>query len=510
VTIRRLALATAHELSTEAGVEAFARGGNALDAALAAAVSLTVTLPDNCSPGGDLFALVRKPHGEVVAINASGPAARATDPNAVRERHGLAMPTFGIESVTVPGVIAGWERIWRLGADRPWAEAFGDAIEQARSGVPVADSIAEALARFEERLRRDPGMASIYFPAGRPLASGQTMVQPQLATSLERLAEEGPSAFYEGPLGSSWLEAMRAQGSVLTAEDLAAFRAEEAEPVRATRGGQEVLTAPPNSQAPLLIKTLSLLGADAPDPLSADAAPRLAAAFQAAIDARARYLADPRAAEVPLELLTGPEGEAGGGTEHRPGGTGDTVAVVAADSEGWAISLIQSIFDSFGSGFCDPRTGIIAHNRGSFFSLDPASPNVLAPGKRPAHTLSPALVQRGGELEYVLGTMGGLGQTQILTHVLLQLRRGKSPAEAVGAPRWTVGSIETIGDAASVQAEEDVPADAVEALRAAGWEVQRIPARSLDVGNAAAIRRGEAGELDAAADPRGSGRAVVR
>jgi gamma-glutamyltranspeptidase len=505
---RRLALATPHAIATTAGVEAFQRGGNALDAALAAAASLTVVLPDNCSLGGDLFALVHRPDGHVAVINASGPAAAAVDVHSLRERYGRSMPAFTVDTVTVPGLLAGWDAIWTFGASRPWPEVFTAAVEHSRSGVPVAESVATALERYSDRLRSDPGMARVFFPSGRPLALGETLVQGELASTLELLGDAGVRAFYEGSLGRTWLQSVTGKGSDLSEDDLAAFEAELAEPLVATYGSREVLTAPPNSQGALLLKTLALLGGDDLDPLS-ESAPALAEAFHAAADARSRYLADPRAAEVPLDLLlTDTDKPDAPGGEPR-NGSGDTVAVAAADDEGWGISLIQSLFDSFGCGVLDPATGIIAHNRGSFFSLDPNSLNVLAPRKRPAHTLSPALVRDDGELRNVLGTMGGLAQTQILTHVLMHLSAGRGVADAIRAPRWTVGSIEAHGDSRSVQAEANVPAPAVEALRAQGWPITTIPALSLDVGDAVAIHRAADGELSAAADPRGPGSAIV-
>jgi gamma-glutamyltranspeptidase len=263
---RQLALATPHALSTTAGVEAFRRGGNALDAALAAAASLTVTLPDNCSLGGDLIAIVRRPDGQVVVVNASGPAAAAIDVDAVRERHGHEMPVFTADTVTVPGLLDGWETIWGTGAERPWAEVFSAAIEQARFGVPVADSVATALNRYSDRLRSDTGMARVFFDSGHPLVVGETLVQRELAVTLEHVAEAGARVFYEGPVGLTWLTSVTANGSALSVEDLAGFKSEVADPLVAEKGGREILVAPPNSQGALLLKTLAILDAWDLDP----------------------------------------------------------------------------------------------------------------------------------------------------------------------------------------------------------------------------------------------------
>jgi gamma-glutamyltranspeptidase/glutathione hydrolase len=183
--------------------------------------------------------------------------------------------------------------------------------------------------------------------------------------------------------------------------------------------------------------------------------------------------------------------------------------VVAADEEGRAVSLIQSVFDSFGAGILDPRTGIIAHNRGAFFSLDPASPNVLAPGKRPAHTLTPVMCLADRGLRSVLGTMGGLAQTQILTHVILHLRRGMSLAEALTAPRWTVGGIEAGSGQQQIQAEGRVPRYVLDALAADGWQIVRLPDFAFPAGQAQAVVRDRSGTYSAASDPRSEGLAVV-
>ena len=287
--------------------------------------------------------------------------------------------------------------------------------------------------------------------------------------------------------------------------------------------GLEVYTAPPNSQGAIWLMILEQLAATDPplDPLSS-AAPKLAAAVRAAVEARELYLADPRVAEVDLRHFRVNSAQAGAveqssssvrSARGRAGRSasldnGDTVAIVAADQEGRAISLIQSLFHTFGSGILDPETGIIAHNRGASFSLDPDSPNVLAPGKRPAHTLTPALVCRSGELEYVLGTMGGLAQPQVLTHLLLGLHRGMDCERALSSPRWLVGGMEAGSSQSELMAESRVPSEALEPLRAEGWQIAELPSLTPDVGQAHAIASGPRG-YSAASDPRSEGKAVT-
>jgi gamma-glutamyltranspeptidase len=459
----RSAIAAPQRSAAEAGAAAFAAGGNAIDAALAAAVSLTVTYPSNCALGGDLIALVRRRDGRAVVVNASGPAPAAVDVPALQAR-GPRMPVYGPDTVTVPGLIAGLRAVWSLGAVRLWADAFAAAIAQARDGVAVAPSLGAALRRHAARLARDPGMRAVLFDGGEPLAAGRTLRQPALAATLETLAAGGPDAFYRGELGASVVAAV---GSALAADDLATYAPELAEPLR----DGEVLTAPPNSQGFLL--PMILRAAGGLDPLGADAG-ALAAIFRRAADARERLL-------------------------------GDTVAVVAADGDGTTVSLLQSLFHSFGAGILDPRTGVAVHNRGAYFSLDPRSPNLIAPGKRPAHTLMPCTVLDRARPAVVAATMGGNAQPQILAHVLLQLRRGADPVAAVSAPRWVLGGTGVDGPREELMIEPGVPEAARRALAATG-----LPRTAVDaVGHAQLITIAMDGSVAAASDPRSEGGAIV-
>ena len=517
------AIASPFAMSSEAGARAFAAGGNAIDAALATAVSLTVTLPDNCAFGGDMIALVREPDGSVVTVNASGPAAAAVSAGRLREEHGHSMPIVGPHPVTVPGLLAGWNALWERGGALPWSDAFAEGIRQAREGVPAARSVAEGLVVEASHLRGDPGISEIFYPGGRALEAGDLFAQPQLARTLEEIRDKGVAAFYSGPVGESFLATLRANGSELTAEDLASFEPEVTGALCGHFHGLEVYTAPPNSQGAVWLMILDQLAATDPplDPLSS-AAPTLAAAVRAAVEARESHLADPRFADVDLRhfrVNSVQAGRNGGpsdaaqparGHARRPASldNGDTVAIVAADQEGRAISLIQSLFHTFGSGILDPETGIIAHNRGASFSLDPASPNMLAPGKRPAHTLTPGLVCRSGELEYVLGTMGGLAQPQVLTHVLLGLQRGMDCERALSSPRWLVGGMEAGSSQSELMAESRVPPEALAPLRAEGWQITDLPSMTPDVGQAHVIARGPGG-FSAASDPRSEGKALT-
>jgi gamma-glutamyltranspeptidase len=492
-------IATPHTAASNAGAAALRAGGNAVDAALAAAAVLSVAYPHNCGLGGDLFALVAEPDGAMHAVNASGPAARLTDAEALR---GVAatMPTAGVETITVPGVVAGWKRLHRLGARRDWTDAMGDAARMARAGVPVAPGLADAIATTGG-VRSDPGMAGVFAPGGVPLRAGDRLVQPALADTFDRLAAEGPDALYRGPIGSALIAGLQQRGSALTQQDLAEFAVQDTEVLCADLGDCQLLTTPPNSSGVLLAQAmLAVRESGAGGRLGGDAAV-LAEIFSAGNEQRARELCDPRVRPFRRDAWLGADrirdiaalARAGDGRlngvavagEPRPGG--DTIAVVTADREGRAVSLIQSLFHSFGSQVLEPVTGIVLHNRGSSFTLDPVHPNVLAPGKRPAHTLMPVMIRRDGRLLGVLGAMGGKVHGQIHTQVLLRLLSGVSAPDAVAAPRFAVGAMALGEPERTVRVERDCHPAVLAGLRRAGFDAVEVPRHSSFLGHVQAI-----------------------
>ena len=509
---RSLALATPQEAATAAGRRAFEEGGNAFDACLAAAASLAVIYPDNCALGGDLIALVRRADGTRVVINASGPAARAVDVEALR-RAGERMPITGPDPITVPGLIGGLGELWACGAVLGWDRSFVEAIRQARDGIPVVPSLAASLAREAEALYRDPGCREVFLRGGAPLGEGDLLRQPALAASLERLATEGRESLYHGPLGRAVVAGLRSSGSRLDLGDLAAFVPERVAPIMTRFGNAEVASAPANSQGflmPPILAAAERLG-DRLDPLGGDAG-HLASVFRASLAVRERYLCDPLAVDAEV-LATAEEADlldwSQASPRTAPRGNGDTVAIVAADGEGNTVSLLQSLFHAFGSAVLDRETGILFHNRGAYFSLDPDSPNVIAPGKRPAHTLTPCTVFRDGRPQTVLATMGGSGQPQILTEILLRLERGDDATTAVGAPRWVVGGFGAGDSADEILLEESVPATARESLEGLGLPVTVLPDLDDSLGHSQLIVRAEDGRFMAASDPRSEGAAIV-
>ena len=492
------AVASPHSLATDAAADAFDLGGNALDAAVAAATTLAVVYPHMCGIGGDLIALVRDPSGRTTCILSAGAAPATIDPEDVRSRNDGEMPSHGPDAITVPGAAAGWRSLHQAGAVLPWAAAFERAIEHARHGVPISRDLAAALSWDPERLRADPGILGTFFRGNSPIVAGDILAQPALASTLGTLAEEGASAMYGGDLGRRFANGLQARGSHLSDEDLAGHQAQLLAPLEGAYQGNRVFTSPPPSQGFVLLRILGeseKLGLE-PDPLGGDAA-ALARVFAGASALRDEHLADPPAMRLSVEELM--ERPIHLGTPGRRRGTGDTISLMCADARGWAVSLIQSLYDGFGSGILEPGTGIVAHDRGACFTLERGHPNELTQGKRPAHTLMPVMVERPDSL-VMIGTMGGEAQPQINAQNLMRLvDQDQEPAEALSAPRWTVE-----GTAATV--ESDVPAATSEALASAGFTVEGTGRHSGDLGHSNLIVRA-AGAFEAASDPRADGSA---
>jgi gamma-glutamyltranspeptidase len=516
----RFAIATPHAAATRAGAAAFDAGGNAVDAALAAATTLAVVYPHMCGVGGDLFALVREPEGRIVVVNASGAAPAAVDPATLARVHDE-MPLYGPHAVTVPGAVSGWAALaadWSaLGLER----ALAPAIAAAADGTPVASSLAETLAWGADRYASDPGLASVFFPGGQPLAEGAELRQPALAATLTTIASDGPEAIYGGDVGDALADHLTSLGAAMTVDDLAAHAVERDSALSARFGSFDVSVSPPNSQGFVLLQILEVierLGLD-PDPNGPDAG-RLAELFRLTAIDRDRHNADPRHARVRVGTLlddghlaaiademSAPPRAGDAQPVHR----GDTIALVAADASGLAVCLIQSLYDGFGSGILEPRSGVVLHNRGACFVLEPSHPNALAGGKRPAHTLMPVMVTRDGELAAVAGTMGGGAQPQINAMTLARaLRLGASAADAVALPRWLVNGMSVGASSRAALVERDVDERATASLEAAGYALERVEPRSEDVGHAHLIRLLEDGRLDAGTDPRADGEVSVR
>ncbi|MEU6642556.1 gamma-glutamyltransferase [Saccharomonospora sp. NPDC046836] len=504
-----VALAAPHRDAVAAGERAVEAGGNALDAAVAAAVMLTVVYPHQCALGGDLVALVRSPEGVTTAVVAAGTAPR--DIGRVSTTW-PAMPRQGAHSVTVPGIVAGWVELVRLGARLPLAASLGTAAVVAQDGTRVSAGLGRALTARREAILADPGLRSVFAPTGEPLRRGSVLWQPALAATLRRLADD-PRDAYEGDTARALVRMLRQRGGAHTLADFAGYRPETSRAVTCEIAGRAWSVAPPPSVGPVLLGVArAVLGvhdvhnaAGEPDPV------RVLDASLAGVAARAAHLGDPRHGAGDLEALLVLDATPAPGRSEPPA-TGDTVAVTASDDSGWSVAIVQSVFQSFGAGLLEPETGIVLHNRGAAFSLDPGSPAYLAPGARPPHTLCPVIVH-SDRATVVTGCQGGRAQPWILAQLLPALTDVTQPlGDVLARPRWVVGDVDLGHAELTLVAEPGVGTEVAAAARAAGLPVASFPAPADAAGHVQVVRRrtGPAGlTFEAASDPRADGAGVL-
>lgn len=433
-----------HGLASDAGLAVLRDGGNAVDAAIAAALVLCVVCPYAASLGGDLYALVYHPRAGIAGLNATGRSPLA----AGAERFAEGIPGQGVRSATVPGLLRGLGDLHEKFGSRDLAGLMRPAIQLAEEGFAVHRQLALNTAERASLLAKDAGASALFLPGGAPLVEDDRLVQAALAGVLRRVADGGVAAFYSGELAERIAAVSAKLGGLIAAEDLARHRSLWQTPIAAPFYGHEVVTMPPNSfGATLLFQLLALEagGIDAADPWSVDFIRKGYAARQHAYRSVARLIADPSVTDAPLRgrlaaAIAG-RGQAAALESTEPAESRDrcTTCVVVVDHEGMAVSLIESISAPYGAGVVLDGTGILLNNRMAGFSSDPASPNGVAPGKRPANTLAPCLVMKDGGLAMSLGTPGTVGQTCTLAQFLARvLACGEDAAEAVAAPRWSV------------------------------------------------------------------------
>jgi gamma-glutamyltranspeptidase/glutathione hydrolase len=456
VLARNGMIATSQPLASAAGLHVLQNGGNAVDAAVTAAMVLSVVEPTMNGPGGDLFAIVysAKDH-RLYGLNASGRAPAAATPEDFARRGLDAIPYRGELSVSVPGVVDGWGTLLERFGTVPFARALQPAIEYARDGFGVSEIIAWQWADAAPVLARDANAASVFLPDGHAPNPGDVFRNRKLASTYETLASDGASAFYRGSIARQIAADMKRRGGLVTAADLAAHHSDWVDPISTSYRGYEVFELPPNTQGVTALEMLNILEGFDLKALGHNTAAYLHVLTEAkriAFADRDAYLAD--AASVPADVLKMLQSKEyaerrrreidlsraartwEAGTRQAPRGSGDTVYLTAADREGNVVSLIQSLYESFGAGIVAGDTGIVLHNRGSLFRLTAGHPDRLAPGKRPLHTLVPAMVMKDGKPWLSFGVMGGDMQPQGHVQVLANLIDfGMNVQEAGEAPR---------------------------------------------------------------------------
>jgi gamma-glutamyltranspeptidase/glutathione hydrolase len=505
--------AASHPLSAQAAVRILQDGGNAVDAAVAAAVLLGFCEPPMCGLGGDAFALV-KPAGEerIVGLNGSGRAPAGLDAAALRAAGHPAMPGQGATPVTVPGAVDALVRLsveWgRLGL----AACLAPAIRYAEEGVPVAPRTAFDWREAEAWLQGDA--RRFYLPGGQAPRAGQVFRAPRQAEVLHRIVRDGRAGFYEGEVAEDMVASLRAAGGTHTADDFAATASDWVEPIVGEYRGHELVELPPNGQgatAILMAKILARFDLAALDPRGAARAHLEAEAGKLAYDARNRFVADPAhiarlghmLADATAERLAAlidpgralPDPASAAEAVHR-----ETVYLCVVDADRMAVSLIYSTYHSFGSGLASSKFGINFQNRGVSFTLAPGHPNEAGGGKRPLHTIIPAMLRRDGRVLMPFGVMGGgyqpAGHVRLLTNLI---DFGMDPQEAIDAPR-------SFADAGELALETGYPEAVAAELAALGHRVTR---RATPLGGAQAIAIDAAeGVLVGASDPRKDGCAL--
>jgi gamma-glutamyltranspeptidase / glutathione hydrolase len=454
VITRRGIVATSQTLAAQAGAQILARGGSAADAAIAANAVMGVVEPMSNGMGGDLFAIVRDDKtNKLSGLNASGWAPRKLTIDFLHQKGIQEMPQKGIYSVTVPGCVRGWEELHKKFGRLPWAELFKPAIYYARNGFPVTEFISAYWKSAQEKLEKDPNARRVFLIKGATPQVGQVFSNPEYARALELVAQEGADAFYKGEIAKAILKTSDRLGGVMSAEDLADFQAEWVAPISTTYRGWTVYELPPNGQGMAALEMLNIMerfplgqfGFMSPENWHV----RMEAQKLAYADLR-RYNGDPRFAKIPVATLISKkwaEERARTIDMHRahcdvaPGDVsrfhGDTIYLTVVDREGNIVSLIQSLYDGFGSGVVVDDFGITLQDRGALFLLDPSHPDALAPHKRPFHTIIPAYMEKGN-MRVGFGIMGGLNQPQAHAQFVSDVADyGMNIQQALEAPRFT-------------------------------------------------------------------------
>ena len=510
--LARNIVSTSQPLAAQAGLRMLMKGGNAVDAILATAISLTVLEPTSNGIGSDAFCILwdgQKLHG----LNASGRSPAAWTPERFKGK--TTMPQRGWDSVTVPGCVSAWVSLSEKFGKLPFADLFEPAIKYAAGGFMVSPTISRLWANAIPELKSQPGFAEAFMPRGRAPQAGEKFAFPDQARTLQRIAETRGEAFYKGDLAEKIAAFSKQHGAALMPDDLASHANDWVEPIGLDYRGYTLHEIPPNGQGIAALMALGILEnfdvaalpVDSPDSLHLQIE-----AMKLAFADIYEYVSDPATMRMkPAEMLDKSylkerakliDMKKAGAPAFGNPSKGGTVYLTAADESGMMVSYIQSNFSGFGSGVVVPGTGISLQNRGFGFSLRPGHANIVAPRKRPFHTIIPGFVTRNGNPLMSFGVMGGSMQAQGHTQVMLRMvDYQQNPQAASDAPRWRIDSGVKVG------IEYGVPADVVNAMRNRGHDMPQADRWSTDFGRAQLIYKMDDGYFGAS-ERRTDGQAV--
>lgn len=514
-------VATSQVLASQAGAEILARGGSAVDAAIAANATLGVMEPDMNGMGGDLFAIFwDAKSGKLYGINASGWAPKALTIDYLKKKGATKMPPAGIDSVTVPGAVEGWHKLHERFGLLPWKDLFTPAIFYAENGFAVQELIGSDWQGSAPKLKQDSESRRVFLMNDQAPSMGQIFKNPDLAKALRLIATSGPQAFYSGEIAQAILATEHEFGGAMAADDLKEFSGEWVDPISTTYRGWTVYELPPNGQGMAALEMLNIMEQFQPaksGPVSTEEVHKRIEAMKLAYADLARYNADPRFAKVPVKGLLSKDyakqrsqlidpHKANCNPQAGTPPSSDTTYLTTVDRQGNIVSLIQSNFSSFGSGITVRGMGFVLQNRGALFMLDPAQPDALAPRKRPFHTIIPAFMEHGDD-HIGFGIMGGANQplahAQFVSDVV---DYGMNLQAAMETARFTVRSNFDLG--CQILIEDRVPADTRQQLTNLGHQLEVRGDFSMYMGRGQAIDHNTKSGLNfAASDARTDGSA---
>ena len=506
-------ISTSHPLASAAGLKTLTEGGSAIDAAITAAALLSVAEPHMTGIGGDCFALVSKDGStDIIAINGSGRAPAGATVDAIKSQGLDEIPRHSPHAVTVPGAVDAWAQLHGKFGNLDWDKLFWPAMTYAEDGMAVHDRVARDWAMHTENVAEDSDASEQYLNNGAAYQAGALFSHPKLAKTFKAIMKDGRDGFYQGAVAHDMVNKLRSMGGFHTEEDFANHQSQFVTPISAEYMGHKIWECPPNGQgvaALILIKIVEQF--DLASMGEVDRIHVLAEAAKIAYHLRDTYVADPDHEEVPVDwLLDDAQIKTFAAmidmTKAQPFAASDfpthphTIYLAAVDKDGMAVSLINSIFDDFGSGISTPEYGVLFQSRGKAFRLDNNHPNRIVGGKRPLHTIIPGMITKGKDLVGPFGVMGG--QYQAAGHAMLMsnlFAHGMNPQQALDAAR-------SFAHSGVLQLESRHSSDIAEALKTRG-HVLDYP--SIPIGGGQAILRDlETGVYTAGSDPRKDGLAI--